>query len=90
VAVSLCNSLKFIISDHNIPGLVDFLKSYCKLCRVLADELCAKYSLEFSDLELEDISELPAIDFAPSGADELPNGNVLLSELKSAKYHIIV
>jgi len=44
---------------------------------VLADELCTKYSLELSDLELEDISELSVTttDFAASGTDELPNGN---------------
>lgn len=59
-------------SNHDIPGLVDFLKSYCKLCSVLAEELCTKYSLELSDLELEDISELT---ISVSDTDELTNGN---------------
>ena len=42
---------------------------------MLADELCTKYSLELSDLELEDISELATTDIAARGTDELPNGN---------------
>ncbi|XP_065912368.1 uncharacterized protein [Dysidea avara] len=67
--------IKEAISDHGIPGLVNFLKSYCKLCSVLADELCTKYSLELSDLELEDISELATTDIAARGTDELPNGD---------------
>ena len=43
-------------SNHSIPGLLDFLKSYSKLCRTLADEICIKYTLELSDLGLVDIS----------------------------------
>lgn len=45
----------FRISNPSIPGLLDFLRSYSKLCRVLADEVCIKYSVELSDLELEDV-----------------------------------
>ena len=35
---------------------MDFLRSYSKLCRKLADEICIKYTVELSDLELEDIN----------------------------------
>ena len=48
--------MSFHISNPSIPGLSDFLRSYSKLCRVLADEVCIKYSVELSDLELEDIN----------------------------------
>ena len=49
----LCSSY---ISNLGIPGLMDFLRSYFKLCRILANEICIKYSVELSDLELEDIN----------------------------------
>lgn len=45
----------FYISNDSIPGLLDFLRSYSKLCRILADEICIKYCVELSDLELENI-----------------------------------
>ena len=46
----------FYTSNHRIPGLLDFLKSYSKLCRTLADEICIKYTVELSDLGLVDIN----------------------------------
>lgn len=47
--------MSFCISNLSIPGLSDFLRSYSKLCRILADEICIKYTVELSDLALEDI-----------------------------------
>ena len=46
----------FHTSNPSIPRLLDFLRSYSKLCRVLADEICIKYSVELSDLELDVIN----------------------------------
>lgn len=54
--ISMQKYFVLFISNLSIPGLLDFLKLYSKLCRILADEICIKYSVKLLDLELEDIN----------------------------------
>jgi len=75
----------FCISNLSIPGLSDFLKLYSKLCRILADEICIKYSVKLSDLELEDI--ITADDMECKVAENLLNGmNMTVIQCSIASY----